>query len=809
MSKFYYLPVAAALSMLMASCSQEEMPELRDGSMTTFTVSIPGELGSRFGDGLAARSLFVAIYDGNADEGVAPLFSNFAGDDPNMSVNATGSSTDAAQTWTVSVPLVKNKSYDLVFWAQNGNPAVTAEAAPNGNAIYSYNPNTRNIIVNYDGYAAYDENRDAFYKTVTFESKGVDNGTYQLTRPFSQINIGTSDYEAYKAADGVTSQVFGMTVTGVSNCINLMNNSIAKVNNFEGKVVVPVAEPSSTPLSANNTDYTYLAMGYFLVGDAQSSKGNVGVTLNMGTAGTEFANYGSSVPAQMNYRTNIIGKLLTNPESFTITLDTDFEPEDLVYPDKWDGTTTKKIEPTTRLVGGVKREVYAATNGAELAWLAEQSNVPAETSELPADAYIVLDSDIDLDSHEWTPLGYTGRSSSTMTTPFSGTFDGNGHTIKNLTSSTTASDMPAGLIGVANDATVKNVTVSGGHISSSDSGAAIVAVMLGTTEVSNCHSEGVSISANGAAGGVVGRAYGISNTISGCTNSSTITLYPGAAKTKVGGIVGIASAANSQTTISGCINTASVDGGADGTGGICGYIGSNATLSNCINSGAVAQNSTAKYGGGILGYLNANTTTANIINSENKAPVAGNNAGGIFGSIGSYATINISGTNNSGAVTAVAVAGGIAAVAGDGLIDNCINTAAVSATASNGIAGGVVGQDNRGNIFDCQGGSAAITAPIAGRVLGAAHCGYNYVNQVKLIAEGNSYENGLPTVGSIGVLTTFATLEVLSGELIGAPKAGENGNDNILIREGASWDLFPGETGKWLYNKTANTWVKQ
>lgn len=81
---------------------------------------------------------------------------------------------------------------------------------------------------------------------------------------------------------------------------------------------------------------------------------------------------------------------------------------------KWDGVT---ITPVTLV-----QNVYTITNGAELAWVAQQCKDTILDFE---NKIISITDNIDLDMHEWTPIG-------TSYNPFKGTVKGNWKVISNL-----------------------------------------------------------------------------------------------------------------------------------------------------------------------------------------------------------------------------------------------------------------------------------------------------------------------------------------------------------------------------------------
>ena len=147
-------------------------------------------------------------------------------------------------------------------------------------------------------------------------------------------------------------------------------------------------------------------------------------------------------------------------------------------------------------------------------------------------------------------------------TGFTGTFDGNGHTV---TLNITASTANVGLFSkLAGGAVVKNV-ITAGSISSKGSNVG-----------------GIAGSADTVAGDV---------TIENCKNTAAIT-----GKEEVGGILGCCTDNAHSVTITGCVNTGTISGTRK-LGGICGNLENAHFIKNCYNSGTV----TGSAIGGILG----------------------------------------------------------------------------------------------------------------------------------------------------------------------------------------------------------------
>ena len=159
---------------------------------------------------------------------------------------------------------------------------------------------------------------------------------------------------------------------------------------------------------------------------------------------------------------------------------------------------------------------------------------------------ITLTSDIDLNNINWTPIGsfdYDRANDGSYANlyPFRGIFDGQGHTVYNLSIDTPNTD-GAGLFACAEAATIKNVNVHNVDIVAASHAAAILGrgyKYATTTTVTNCHVTGnVSILIDWAyVGGIVAKATGLN--ISDCSVLPTGTgVITAANRNAVGGIVG-------------------------------------------------------------------------------------------------------------------------------------------------------------------------------------------------------------------------------------------------------------------------------
>lgn len=292
---------AAALTMLAVSCNKEQVAEVPDGQMVdvTFTAALPGEMATKaLGDGQTAKTLYVSVYENDAEK-------THLGD-----LDKTATFTDLKTQVTFS--LVKGKTYNFVFWAQ-------AEGA----TCYDID-DLKNIKISYEGAVANDENRDAFYATrKELKVNGALTETIKLYRPFAQVNFGTADLFDAAAAGFIPAQS-AFTATDVANVFDTFN--------AEGKVEGPATDKvtfakaeipggGETLVTKDGTKYLWMTMNYILPVGKQGEKHISNVTAEfISESGDPITASAPQAPVQNNYRTNILGNLLTSQVIFNVEI---------------------------------------------------------------------------------------------------------------------------------------------------------------------------------------------------------------------------------------------------------------------------------------------------------------------------------------------------------------------------------------------------------------------------------------------------------------------------------------------------------
>ena len=232
------------------------------------------------------------------------------------------------------------------------------------------------------------------------------------------------------------------------------------------------------------------------------------------------------------------------------------------------GTFSGGITGTPALAtgSGTETDPYRIGTAEGLKWFRDKVNnaTKIEDTQICAE----LTEDIDLNGEAWTPIGI-GDAIYARTPPYSGTFDGKGHTIKNLSIDRSAHYV--GLFGYVYGGTIRNLTVSGSVKGSEHTGGIAGAANGGTFE--NCANQ--CAVQGGTTGGIIGFATEEGTLIvRDCYNVGSITTTTG---NSVGGIIG--QCINTSGTIRNCYNAGTVTGTAS-VGAIIGNYSSN-KIYNC------------------------------------------------------------------------------------------------------------------------------------------------------------------------------------------------------------------------------------
>ena len=601
MKKILLFASALAGLFLAGSCQRENLEPVQQGNTVTYTVTVPDALATKgIGDNVSnVNTLHYEVY-----RTAVANTTTFTGAD-RLLYHETATVTDGKAK--IELELVNDQNFTVLFWAH-----VQEQTEPMAmeNEVYDVTNLTAVTIktpinANKVDYAA--------FSGVDF-IKGTDaltDKTIQLTRPVAQINLGTTEASLTAFNTPITLAGSSMTVVGLSNTFDVAqqaaSGTLTSTTEYDEEIVPTVK------LTVNSTDYVYVGMNY--AGFAPEDGTPVTVSYDINTTEGHIQNTIENVPVKPNYRTNIIGNLITSKTAYTIKLDETWgTPEEVV--DLWDGTSMKQpaYDETT--------ETYSISVPSEIAWLAAAVNgtLPETKAAVSADSFsgktFILTKDINLNDQAWTPIG-------NGTNKFQGTFDGNGKTIKNLC--IIGTDNYVGLFGFTTDGTIKNLTIENAKVSGRV-GVGVVAGSPYTSKFENITVKGhVEVNGMSYVGGVGGRnAYAnwsnITVNVDETSYVNANSVENGIAyRTYVGGVVGFnGEGGHSFKNITSNID---VKGSTIDVGGLFGIAHYGNQFENCSCSGnveiyAAEESAEAEEIGGIAGVwidsVEGNVTFTNV-----------------------------------------------------------------------------------------------------------------------------------------------------------------------------------------------------
>ena len=299
-----FLAAAALVALAAVACQKEQLSDSSAEGTESVTFTVQTEVGTKAvadEDGLAAKidQVLVAVYMKDGD-----TFRLY--DEPVATYTASNKQA------TFSVNLIRKQTYQIVVWAQK-------------EGAYVCTGGLQSIVRSSEkASACNDDELDAFYASHEYVQGSPSASTsIQAKRPFAQLNLITKDLRTGFEPSNVT-------VTYVSD---------TKFNALTGLS----SEPAATAVTYSATQPNYKAQGKTLDAAkntlvmnylfAPETEQIVLPSVKMTAKLTEVVDFEvSNVPAKRNYRTNVIGNLLTEQTDFTITVVPEWETPELVGP---------------------------------------------------------------------------------------------------------------------------------------------------------------------------------------------------------------------------------------------------------------------------------------------------------------------------------------------------------------------------------------------------------------------------------------------------------------------------------------------
>ena len=304
MKKFLLIAVAA-FGMLMTACSKDEVAQPIGGeeSVVTFTVEAPVMATRAYGEGTTATQLYWAVYDKTH----------------NLLFQSREVTVMRGKKATVKIPFVNGMAYNILFWAESEN------------SPYTVNWEAKTVTYADGTKLANDENFDAFfcYFTELDAVTGPVNEDVELKRPFAQLNIATNDTAAAALSHIVVTDT-KLTVANTYTAFNFVAGDVVKDTTstveFAYNNTNDAVRKATGQIEVGGNTYDLLTVNYLF--GFKGDKKLIDATLTYKYGTTEVTAEYNSVPIQQNYRTNIIGSLLTSEGKFNIEIEEGFADEE-------------------------------------------------------------------------------------------------------------------------------------------------------------------------------------------------------------------------------------------------------------------------------------------------------------------------------------------------------------------------------------------------------------------------------------------------------------------------------------------------
>lgn len=458
MRKSYFLPLSA-MALIAVGCTNEmdaPVPDSGNEAEVSFTLEVPSIIQTyAYGDGTTVERLHYAVYEHSANGAVSA---------PVISGTVDNAFAGATKVYTQKFKVITGVTYDFVFFADDEN------------SPYEFDFATATIT---DTEAIADgkitgnkEERDAFFGVLTYKVTETFSQGVELKRPFAQINLGTNDLNediVRNKFGNDLENLFTSVETQTYSSLNLLTNEVS------GQVSVTF-EKSSVPQGEEFRikGYDYLSMNYLLM-PGELVRQNCVFTIYNGN--DEVRNFTvPNLPVQRNYRTNVYGTLLTTDGEVKVEIISGF-----------DGDHSYEQEIAPGLFYNSESKTYSAESAEGLIALTES----IQNESFEKNSSIVLNADIDMEGQTLTMVKGWNKDKPTS-------FDGNGHTIKNIVFDKENSSIFESFIGP-----IKNLTVDGMVCDASVRNAGLFANVYG--DIENVHVKNVTInSTEGRVGAIVG-----------------------------------------------------------------------------------------------------------------------------------------------------------------------------------------------------------------------------------------------------------------------------------------------------------------
>ena len=331
-TNFWGITIAAATLLLLTSCQRDE---LQGGSISGEEVSVSISAVMPDGGSAVVKSNTVPGNGSFANRCIMQIYYLPGGESGSADPIPYGDRVTVAVSGMKALfpdqRLVSGHDYRFVFWADH----VTDNSSAEDLAQDLHYDTEEFPIVSFkkeeDGtlsYSSNDDTRDAFFAAEVESISGPSSLSFDLKRPFGQLNIITTDWGAIPDDEDVVEHLRPSKVklefSSLSNSIDLVSGEVTGSVNISSEVV----EVSQVPL---NGDSKQLSFDYIFAKDVEQTvlaDFTMNFLLDDGTDVTDPYTF-TNIPVQRNYQTNVSGNLLTDRTGIDVEVVPDFNEPDM------------------------------------------------------------------------------------------------------------------------------------------------------------------------------------------------------------------------------------------------------------------------------------------------------------------------------------------------------------------------------------------------------------------------------------------------------------------------------------------------
>ena len=303
MRKVLCLLAIAALA-AVASCNKGKQVVDADDELVSVSFTVSTGVATRattYGDGELASDLTVQVFRKDVGAGETVVWTPTT---PTITKTKLGTSPES---WTVTMKLAKTYNYRVGFWAQSASvPAGAFDIT-----------DLRAVAVDYTKFAINTDNLDVFcnYAEIT-NMAGSLTETVELKRPLAQVNLLANDYADYVntvPTASATALKVAVKIENVPNTLNVITKETS------GEATLDLTAAAAVNDTFETTEYYYLSMAYILGKQAQALA-DATLVLSNDTQTPLATVTVSNMPYRANYKTNILGQLLTGSATYTVVI---------------------------------------------------------------------------------------------------------------------------------------------------------------------------------------------------------------------------------------------------------------------------------------------------------------------------------------------------------------------------------------------------------------------------------------------------------------------------------------------------------